>query len=1357
MDTIPYDATRNSLYAPGSANDFFQYGSRQIESEEACCAEMARLAYVSDEIRLSEYLKRAGYVLLHTVGYGTPEQALSGTQLFIAQRRKNTAESDTVVVAFRGTEPDDFYDLKTNLNMLRVPWNNASGLQLGQVHGGFANALLQGNNQGNILLTLVHQLRITFPPNTRILFTGHSLGAALATLAAAYLMDDALAENLQLYTFGSPLVGDSAFVSAVAAIDHVRYVDCTDLVTRVPPESLGFKHAGSQRYIDRNGQVLLEPGVELIAKDRKLASAQYLAKYTRLPETVAVRKLADHSPINYVAAVSGLIPCIALNPAVDAAAVLAREKSLIDDLRANLPISDYCADGFWGLGFSGGGIRSATFNLGILQAFAKQGLLRKVDYLSTVSGGGYIGSWLSALILRKRQQLEARNPGRMDSDNLDDAIEKLSYARNRKLAEIDDLKVLADIETRTGEINKLDAEIQSLKTKRLSLQQVALIEVENDLAQRPVLNANSTGRNVEKTEESAAIHFLRSYSNYLTPKAGLFSSDTLAAVANLLKNVYLNQTILIALLIAALLLPRLLYAFFSWISPSLSTESGQIVPWLAASGLAILAYVIYFSTTQLGKWPLSRQSTASGISLYLLLPGFIAAMLLSYALNAAAHSDAFSSTWSSQLALQFTLVSGLAYGLVYLVVNTALRIRTLIPWLKNTQEPALFRRLTTATRAKFVEFDLAEYLVTVLAPFAAGALAGYLGYLLYLLFGQVDPIHGRWLALGLGTALVLKILSLMLVLHIGLVSRGFTEESREWWGRLGGMGLWLCFIWVGLFAIAIYGPIGVVWAGNWMVSVGGATWLLSTAAGIWLGRSPATGRRNSISLLDKVLSITPYVFIVGLLIILSYGIDRLNHGITAARVQITELSINPQVNIKVPLGTETQFINAKGESIATQASADATMQLTMPDVYARARMYLPGELNFVRLADIGLNRMHEVDPQRLLMEFMAGFAVFVLLGWRVDVNLFSMHHFYCNRLARCYLGASNASRRPSPFTGLDSNDDVDLVNCTHRPYPIINTAINLVSSDELAWQQRKAGSFVFTPAYSGYELKENKGNVLGFRKTREYMSGTGYENGVKLAMAFAISGAAASPNMGYHSSPGLAILMTLFNVRLGRWCGNPADRAIKSDWFTRMGYSLAAPFRSHKPGDEWRSLSPAFGGKYLISELLGQTNENSAFVYLSDGGHFENLGLYELVRRECKLIVICDAAADGATAFEDLGNAIRKCYTDFGAHVDIDPAPLHLMPESRFSYRHWQKGEITYRNGNKATLFYLKASLTAEVPAAVLQYANQETSFPHQSTADQWFEESQFESYRALGEYIGGLAAIEIGKEFRPETAYPVN
>jgi hypothetical protein len=215
----------------------------------------------------------------------------------------------------------------------------------------------------------------------------------------------------------------------------------------------------------------------------------------------------------------------------------------------------------------------------------------------------------------------------------------------------------------------------------------------------------------------------------------------------------------------------------------------------------------------------------------------------------------------------------------------------------------------------------------------------------------------------------------------------------------------------------------------------------------------------------------------------------------------------------------------------------------------------------------------------------------------------------------------------------------------------------------------------------------------------------------------AISGAAASPNMGYHTSTALAFLMTVFNVRLGWWLPNTRGKA-------------------------WQSSSPGFGLFYLLNELLGQTNQERDYVYLSDGGHFENLGVYELVKRRCKVIVACDASEDHGMSFASLGSAIEKCRTDLGIDISIDVEEIRKRDSDGYSSSHCKVGRIRYDQVDKGVaegvLVYIKSSLKAEVPTDVLRYRDRNEDFPHQSTADQWFGESQFESYRELGHHIAG-------------------
>lgn len=338
----------------------------------------------------------------------------------------------------------------------------------------------------------------------------------------------------------------------------------------------------------------------------------------------------------------------------------------------------------------------------------------------------------------------------------------------------------------------------------------------------------------------------------------------------------------------------------------------------------------------------------------------------------------------------------------------------------------------------------------------------------------------------------------------------------------------------------------------------------------------------------------------------------------------------------------------------------------------------------------------------------------VAASWFINVNKFSLHAFYRNRLIRAYLGASNKNRFPSAFTGFDKEDNLVMGNLRkpkHAPFHVVNTALNLVHGKNLAWQQRKASSFTISPTAVG-------NSHLGYRPTPLY------GDGVTLGTAMAISGAALSPNMGYHSSPVLALLMTLFNVRLGWWLGNPAKSA-------------------------WRRAGPLQSVWPLLIELLGLTDANRDFVYLSDGGHFENLGLYELLQRRCRTIVAVDAGCDPDFAFADLGNALRKARIDFGIEITFGPQHppgpewktkrlgLINRPKSPLPSPYCAIGTIHYTDGKPGTLIYIKAAIHGTEPEDIGSYAAESPAFPHESTADQFFTESQFESYRRLGAHIG--------------------
>ena len=326
----------------------------------------------------------------------------------------------------------------------------------------------------------------------------------------------------------------------------------------------------------------------------------------------------------------------------------------------------------------------------------------------------------------------------------------------------------------------------------------------------------------------------------------------------------------------------------------------------------------------------------------------------------------------------------------------------------------------------------------------------------------------------------------------------------------------------------------------------------------------------------------------------------------------------------------------------------------------------------------------------------------------VPVNRFSLHGMYQQRLIRTFLGSSRRDREPNAFTGFDRNDDV----CVHhlkdvRPLHVINTTLNAKSSTHMGRQETLAQSFSFTPLYVG-------NRDVGYRPAHEYGSDGGAKaTGLSLGMALAVSGAAASSALGRYSTKSRAFLLTLANARLGLWFGNP------------------------RSGKRWQSSEPAISIAPLMRELLGLTTDHNPYVYLSDGGHYENLGLWEMVARRCRFIVVSDAGCDPAYTFDDLGNAVRRIRLDLGIPIVFPSLDITKAGQGTTN-PHAAIGRILYSviDGPAApdgTILYVKATLSGDEPVDVRNFAAGDPAFPHDSTANQFFDEARFESYRMLG------------------------
>jgi patatin-like phospholipase len=829
---------------------------------------------------------------------------------------------------------------------------------------------------------------------------------------------------------------------------------------------------------------------------------------------------------------------------------------------------------------SGGGIRSATFGLGVLQALARLSLLKQFDYLSTVSGGGYIGSWLTAWI--------HRHP---------DGVAGVTHELRRSPSDVRD-------------------------------------------------------------PEPEPLKWLRRYSNYLSPRLGLMSVDTWTLLGTYLRNLTLNWLVLVPLLAAALLFPRLLISLVRWnvseLGFSVSLAESTFLVGLLFGSVALTHLHLYRPSLEplrshvIWKRFERQQWFLIGGLTPLLVTAFLLTSAYAWYRNAGGQLD------------QLTLFGVDSRG-TFVLGGAAMHG---IGWLISA---LLLRRWRGMNRWLGVE---------LLVILWSGALGGLLLWSVLAETPSTIPVadFAEWYAcFALPGFLTMFLLTA--TVFVGVASRYTDDHDREWWGRAGAWVLIASTTWAALGSLVVFGPGLLSYTPTLVTSVGGLSGVIS----LLLGFSPKTtatakAKPSMVDLvLDRAVRLAAPVFIACLLVLVTLFTSAVMKGLAGVHgLTVFEPSA---IGLRLP-----------------------------PDIWGHTII------------------LHN-SPPWLVIELALAFVTLAgAMSLVININKFSLHSIYRNRLIRAYLGASrlpeyHEKRRPNLFTGFDPKDNIQLHQLAppnqpiKKPFHIVNIAINLVHGENLAWQQRKAQSFTASPLFCGSWN-------LGYRSSKKYGNNAQVHKAITLGTALAISGAAASPNMGYHSSPAVTFLLACFNVRLGWWLGNPGPAG-------RHTFDRSCPRISVRP---------------LLAETFGLTDADNPYVYLSDGGHFENLGLYEMVLRRCHCIVVSDASCDTDRSFTDLGNAIRKIRIDLGVDIDIEPKLLQLQAGSRLSREHYALGIIRYdrvdREAPPGLLIYLKPSLTGNEPADVTEYASCHDEFPHEPTADQFFDESQFESYRALGFHI---------------------
>jgi hypothetical protein len=989
-----------------------------------------------------------------------------------------------------------------------------------------------------------------------------------------------------------------------------------------------------------------------------------------------------------------------------------------------------------GLCLSGGGIRSATFNLGILQGLAAQKNLGAFDYLSSVSGGGYIHGWLAAWLRRES--------GRQQQT-----------------------------------MNRADAARAALK------------QVQEQMAPIPGGQKNEAGQRLFPPPE---IQWLRRFSNYLTPQKGLLTLDTWTAVAIWLRNTFLNQLVLISALLCLLLLPwwfaTVWHRTDDICPPKKSSSAPASTPYTlglkgtldragtgdskGGTGAALdtqSTFLLTLTNTAHGTEELSSDKFKVDYCLALRqeagnrlitqkqclpeLPQEKAEALRKAGAGKNIHRGytqifervSFVAFLLGALSLGWLLWQEFAFTRkldeeerqldaagevvhdcqrpyiyrphcrrdfgnpwrIFVIVATLLFPSIPFCYVLCCPGPELREVIYAA-----IGLSLLALCVTVgghafcepgksrtLLPWlrenswkqlAASLFASLLGTVVFVLIAALirAATVEHWGAhlmkcsvpaveLALGVPLLASLPFLTVSLAVGLVGHSFADWMRELLGRILAITLLATLGWFGLFAVALLSPglfLDATMHGAALKLSSIAAWIGTTLAAVVSGKSPNTSGTpapsKGIGSPELLATVGPYIYILGLLIVLS---------------SVVQLWVDV-------------------DRAATRA----------------------------------------------LIALLVCALLTVIFGWRLDATAFSMFPFYRNRLTRCYLGASNRSREASPLTGFDDRDTRGLqLRCFTPgqgypgPFPIFNATLNLTTGKELAYQERKGASFFFTPLYTGYAVSWTEGEqgtqYNGFVPTETYAAPDG---GLNLASAIAISGAAVSPNWGYHTKPATAFLLTMFNARLGCWLPNTRrqDTAGRCDTKAKPG-SLSWP-----------------DGRVLWHELIGSTDDSRDFIYLTDGGHFDNMGLYELVRRRCYDIVICDAEQDEEYKFDGIGSTIRKCRIDFGVEIKLDLSKLRKVASTRFSSAHVVTGTIRYpeaKEGQHGKVTYIKASLVSykprkgsntipsdlpDVPGDVQSYYLQHDQFPHDNTLNQWFTESQFESYRRLGQSVAESVSL---------------
>jgi hypothetical protein len=341
----------------------------------------------------------------------------------------------------------------------------------------------------------------------------------------------------------------------------------------------------------------------------------------------------------------------------------------------------------------------------------------------------------------------------------------------------------------------------------------------------------------------------------------------------------------------------------------------------------------------------------------------------------------------------------------------------------------------------------------------------------------------------------------------------------------------------------------------------------------------------------------------------------------------------------------------------------------------------------------------EADQRLRFWIILGAAATFALFGLIINLNTTSLHGFYRAQLAKAYIEPLTQSQPDIPLSALKNTE-------RGAPYHLLTGAQNLYGTNYDA--SMPFCSFLFSKRFVG-------SRITGFARTEEYLDGE-----VDLATAMAVSGAAVSPMRSTNRL--VALIMTMLNIRLGHWFPSPAfaEKRARPTVFRLMANWFRPP-------------------------------KDQRLCFVTDGGHNENLGLGQLLRRECTLILASDSGCDPKHEFADFVKlywrsrlrGIRFFALDGVTVADVEP--LKLSTDKNLCTAHTLPFLVRYPSGRTGLLIYMKPSFDGDEELDLQAYRAAHPDFPHDPTTDQFYAEETFEAYRRLGEHIGDRLLSEHG------------